>query len=141
MLLIHIIPPHGDFKQMHLHLPGKEKRHFSSHLVNRVYIYGLKLHTLKASQCYLRLPVFDPKSVLFPQSLPPRVLTAHSRGGLCHRQSTRPLINRLELLTGGSSILRRPCHSHYCISIMPHSGDGAREERRATTDTFPSLAF
>lgn len=31
----------------------------------------------------------------------------------CSRRSTRPLINRLELLTGGSSVPRRPCHFHY----------------------------
>ena len=31
----------------------------------------------------------------------------------CSSRSTGPLINRLELLTGGSSIPRRPCHFHY----------------------------
>lgn len=141
MLLIHTSPHMVISNKCTSTLLEKKKRHFSSHFVNRVYIYGLKLHTLKASHCYLRLPTFNPKSLLFPQSLSPRVLTAHSRGVLCHRRSTGPLINRLELLTGGSSILRRPCHSHYCISIMPHSGDRARKERRATTDTSLSLAF
>lgn len=43
-------------------------------------------------------------------------------------QSTRPLINRLELLTGGSSIPDRPCHFHYCISITPHFRDEARKK-------------
>lgn len=49
---------------MPLHLPGKEKRHFPSHLVNRVYIYGFELCTLKASQCCLLLPTFNPKCVI-----------------------------------------------------------------------------
>lgn len=60
---------------------------------------------------------------------------------LCSSQSTGPLINRLELLTGGSSIPHRPCHFHYCISITPHFRDKARKRRRAGQKTSSSLAF
>lgn len=68
-----------------------------------------------------------------PQSLSPRVLTPSGfvSRALCGSQSTRPLINRLELLTGGSSIPHRPCHFHYCISIMHHFRDKARRRRWA----------
>lgn len=60
---------------------------------------------------------------------------------LCGSRSTRPLINRLELLTGGSSIPHYPCHFHYSISIMPHFRDKARKRRRAGQKTSSSLAF
>lgn len=125
---------------MHLHLPGN-KRYFSSHLVSRVYIYKLKLCLTHHSKYYLRVPIFNLKSLLFPQSLSPRVLTQQSRVVLCCSQSTGPLINRLELLTGGSSIPCRPCHFHCCIFIRPHSGGGARKKRGAATNASLSLAF
>lgn len=80
-----------------------------------------------------------------PQSLSPRVLTPSGLwfcvAALCGRQSTRSLINRLELLTGGSSIPHRPCHFHYCISITPHFRDKARKRRWAGQKTSFSLAF
>lgn len=118
-----------------------KKRYFSSHLVNRVYIYKLKLCLKHHSKYYLQVPIFNLKSLLFPQSPSPRVLTQHSGVVRCCSQSTGPLINRLELLTGGSSISCRPCHFHCCVSIRPQSGGGARKERGAAINTSPSLAF
>lgn len=114
---------------MRLHLPEeKKKRYFSSHLVSRVYIYKLKLCFRHHSKYDLQVPILNLKSLLFPQSLSPRVLTQHSRPVLCCGQSTGPLINRLELLTGGSSIPYRPCHFLCCISIRPHSRGGTWKE-------------
>lgn len=126
---------------MRLHLPEEKKRYFSSHLVNRVYIYKLKLCLRHHSKYDLQVPILNLKSLLFPQSLSPRVLTQHSRLVLSCGQSTGPLINRLELLTGGSSISYCPCHFLCCISIRPYSGGGTRKERGAATNASPSLTF
>lgn len=61
---------------------------------------------------YLQLSILNTKSLLITQFLSPRVLTLHSRVVLCRSQSSGPLINRLELLTEGSSIPCCPCHLH-----------------------------
>lgn len=87
-----------------------------------------------------------PNHCQLPQSLSPSGADTEWFCGLvvpclCGSRSTRPLINRLELLTGGSSIPHYPCHFHYCISIMPHFRDKARKRRRAGQKTSSSLAF